>query len=267
MAGSARHRVGPPITNNSADRSTGLAADERRLRGSIRWKLHFLVMPRHGRGLSRHAQCPPPHPDPLRPQGRRGRRGWRHLPSLRQSLASSRLPLRLGGLRREGTEVERRLWRALRETAMKWRFRRQHPIGRRIADFACPARKLVIELDGGQHAEREEADAVRSAEIAAHGYRVIRFWNHEVVENLESVLERVVRELESPPPLPGPLRPQGRRGGEAPSPPGRRGLGEVGATPPPRSPGPPRRRPPRRASGPRRPRSRRCRSRACPPST
>ncbi len=109
-------------------------------------------------------------------------------------------------LRREATDVERRLWRALRESALLWTFRRQHPIGRRIADFACPARKLAIELDGGQHAEGGAEDAARSAELAAHGYRVIRFWN-EVVENLDGVLLRVLCALESPPPLPGPLRP------------------------------------------------------------
>src|ERR1700674_4397051 len=70
-------------------------------------------------------------------------------------------------LRREGTDVERILWRALRERVVPWTFRRQHPIGRRIADFACPARKLVIELDGGQHAERMDADDRRDAELAA----------------------------------------------------------------------------------------------------
>ncbi|HEX5326877.1 MAG TPA: DUF559 domain-containing protein [Acetobacteraceae bacterium] len=101
-------------------------------------------------------------------------------------------------LRRDSTDVERRLWRALRECDMPWRFRRQHPIGRRIADFACPARRLVIELDGGQHDQQREADAVRSAEIAQHGYRMIRFWNSEVAENLDGVLQRVCQELACP---------------------------------------------------------------------
>src|SRR5579883_871395 len=105
-------------------------------------------------------------------------------------------------LRRDATDVERILWRALRERIVPWRFRRQHPIGRRIADFACPARKLVIELDGGQHADRMAADEQRSVELARHGYRVIRFWNNEILDNLDGVLEAIRQALEAPPPHP-----------------------------------------------------------------
>jgi very-short-patch-repair endonuclease len=94
-------------------------------------------------------------------------------------------------LRGDATNVERILWRALRESDLPYRFRRQHPIGRRVADFACPARKLAIELDGGQHADRMDADAARSAELARYGYRVIRFWNNDVIENLEGVLDKI----------------------------------------------------------------------------
>jgi very-short-patch-repair endonuclease len=101
-------------------------------------------------------------------------------------------------LRRDATDVERPLWRALRERCPDWKFRRQHPIGRRIADFACPARKLAIELDGSQHAERIDADALRTAEIERYGYRVIRFWNSDVLENIEGVLETVLHALEHP---------------------------------------------------------------------
>jgi len=86
---------------------------------------------------------------------------------------------------------------------MPYKFRRQHPIGRRIADFACPARKLVIELDGGQHADAVVADAARTTEIAAHGYRVIRFWNNDMLENLDGVMETIRRALE-PTPFPSP---------------------------------------------------------------
>ena len=107
-------------------------------------------------------------------------------------------------LRRDATQVEQRLWRALRATYPSAKFRRQHPIGRRIVDFACPAHKLAIELDGGQHLDQQEADAARSAELAQYGYRVIRFWNTEVIENLEGVIQVILMALEtsSPPPHP-----------------------------------------------------------------
>src|SRR5437763_11637623 len=100
-------------------------------------------------------------------------------------------------LRRNATDVEKQLWRALREFPIGYRFRRQHPIGRHIVDFACPGLKIAIELDGGQHALQVEADAARTEEIARHGYRVIRFWNGDVVNNLSGVLERIRQELEA----------------------------------------------------------------------
>ena len=105
-------------------------------------------------------------------------------------------------LRRNGTDVEQLLWRALRERLAPWKFRRQHPIGDRIADFACPAAKLAIELDGGQHAERAAADDRRSTELAARGYRVIRFWNGDVIDNLDGVLEMIGQALRGSPPHP-----------------------------------------------------------------
>ena len=113
-----------------------------------------------------------------------------------------------GRLRRDATEVEKRLWRALRTACPARKFCRQHPVGRRIVDFACPAHKLAIELDGGQHAEQQEADAARSAELVQHSYRVIRFWNTEVVENLEGAIQVILMALEtSGPDLTQPPRP------------------------------------------------------------
>jgi very-short-patch-repair endonuclease len=98
-------------------------------------------------------------------------------------------------LRREATQVEWRLWNALRQNNLPWKFRSQHPIGRRIADFACPARKLTVEIDGSQHAS-SRSDEHRTEELKRHGYRVIRFWNTDVMDNLEGVIEAIRHELE-----------------------------------------------------------------------
>ena len=99
-------------------------------------------------------------------------------------------------LRRDATEIEKQLWHALRAAMADFRFRRQHPIGAFIVDFACPSRRLAIELDGGQHGDRQQADATRTEEIARRGYRVIRFWNNDVAHNLAGVLETIRRELD-----------------------------------------------------------------------
>lgn len=107
--------------------------------------------------------------------------------------------IRARQLRRDATDAEKALWRALRESNLPFRFRRQHPIGPYIADFACPPRKLVIELDGGQHSETVEADARRTEELKKHGYRhVLRFWNNDVLRNLEGVMETIRTALEEP---------------------------------------------------------------------
>jgi len=95
-----------------------------------------------------------------------------------------------------------RFWFGLKDRLPSWKFRRQPPIGRRFADFACPREKLVTELDGGQRGVRRSADEARTAELAAHGYRVLRFWTIDVVENFEGVLETVRQALETPPPHP-----------------------------------------------------------------
>ncbi|HVL79264.1 MAG TPA: endonuclease domain-containing protein [Sphingomicrobium sp.] len=97
-------------------------------------------------------------------------------------------------LRRGSTDAERRLWRHLRSRQLEGaKFVRQFPIGPHVADFACRTAHLVIELDGGQHSP--DADAARTEIIEAFGYRVIRFWNNDVLQNTDGVLEAIRQEL------------------------------------------------------------------------
>jgi very-short-patch-repair endonuclease len=116
-------------------------------------------------------------------------------------------------LRRNMTDAERRLWRHLRHRqCAEARFRRQAPIGPYIVDFACFEHNLIVELDGGQHAERRE-DEARTAWLNSQGYRVMRFWNCEVFEDLEAILEAIGRALrDDPPPQPSPTRGEGVEG-------------------------------------------------------
>jgi very-short-patch-repair endonuclease len=100
-------------------------------------------------------------------------------------------------LRRAAIDAEKRLWRGVPDMLNEHRFRRQHPIGPYIVDFACPACKLAIELDGGQHAKQQEKDAARTQDLVRRGYRVIRFWNRDVIDNLPGVLELIQQQLNS----------------------------------------------------------------------
>ena len=95
-------------------------------------------------------------------------------------------------LRGDMTEAERRLWYLLRGHRFGGvKFKRQVPIGPYIVDFASLSQQLVIELDGGQHDSQREKDERRTAWLKADGYRVIRFWNNEVFENLDFVLQTI----------------------------------------------------------------------------
>lgn len=94
-------------------------------------------------------------------------------------------------LRRDSTDVERTMWRLLRDRRLGGaKFRRQVPIGPYVADFACVQHRLIVELDGGQHAENR-SDARRDVLLAAQGWRVVRFWNNDLIENRDGVLERL----------------------------------------------------------------------------
>ena len=113
-------------------------------------------------------------------------------------------------LRRDMTDAERGLWLGLRENRLG--FRRQAPMGRYNVDFVDHAAKLVVELDGGQHNEpsAQAYDEERTAWLASCDYRVLRFWNSDVLENLEGVLETIVRAA-SPSPQPSPIKGEGAR--------------------------------------------------------
>ena len=101
-------------------------------------------------------------------------------------------------LRANTTPHERTLWRALKELPIEGtHFRRQAPIGRYVVDFLCPAKHLIIELDGGHHNDDATAqhDSERQTWLEQEGYRVIRFWNSDVTGDLNAVLERIYVEL------------------------------------------------------------------------
>ena len=124
----------------------------------------------------------------------------------------SRLRDRARQLRHNQTEAEQRLWTRLRARQLCGaKFRRQHPIGHFIADFCCVEHGLIVELDGGQHAEQVEADQTRSAFLERRGYRVLRFWDNEVKEDIEAVLEQIAAVLSDPHPNPLPVRARERR--------------------------------------------------------
>jgi very-short-patch-repair endonuclease len=99
------------------------------------------------------------------------------------------------------TLAEHKLWQALRGKQIDGRrFRRQHPIDPYIADFACLEKMLIIELDGGQHQDQKEYDERRTKYLQQQGWRVLRFWNNDVMRNLEGVLSSVVDALSAAPP-------------------------------------------------------------------
>jgi very-short-patch-repair endonuclease len=95
------------------------------------------------------------------------------------------------------TEAEARLWSRLRMHQLAdVHFRRQHAIGPYIVDFCAPIEKLVIEVDGSQHLEQEDYDAERTLFLESLGYRVLRFWNHEVLGDMDSVLLATLQALQ-----------------------------------------------------------------------
>jgi len=115
-------------------------------------------------------------------------------------------------MRAEPTDAEKKLWRHLRSRLAVdgTHFRRQVRLGSYIVDFACHQARLIIEVDGGQHTESVSADLERTKFLEAQGYRVLRFWNNDVLRNIDGVLEAIQSAITSTP-TPNPS-PQG--GGE-----------------------------------------------------
>jgi very-short-patch-repair endonuclease len=105
---------------------------------------------------------------------------------------------RARGLRREPTDAEKKLWYRIRARSLGGhKFVRQEPIGPYVVDFVCREQRLVIEVDGGQHAT-DARDVVRDRWLAEHRYSVLRFWNHDVLRNMDGVLESIALALDGP---------------------------------------------------------------------
>ena len=122
-------------------------------------------------------------------------------------------PRQARALRQALTPAESVLWRELRDHKLGgYKFRRQQPVGPFVADFCCPAARVIVELDGDSHVAREHQDAARTAYLDADGYVVLRFWNPEVYDNLDGVLEAILtacndrvpagHSIKAPPPPP-----------------------------------------------------------------
>jgi len=118
------------------------------------------------------------------------------------------------GLRRRETDAELKLWRYLRSRQVAGaKFRRQHPVGPYIADFACPQCNLVVELDGSQHGGA--TDRERDRQLADPGWRVLRFWDNDALKETEAVLKTIFAEVSSPSPQPSPVQGRGNEKGKS----------------------------------------------------
>src|SRR3990167_4035724 len=117
-------------------------------------------------------------------------------------------------LRRNMTNAENRMWYYLRNRRLGgYKFVREHVIGNYIADFVCREKKLVIEIDGGQHIDAVEYDAFRTKDLEGRGYRVLRIWNHEIFKNIQGVMDSILNLLDTVPhkaPSSPTLLPKGR---------------------------------------------------------
>jgi crossover junction endodeoxyribonuclease RuvC len=125
-------------------------------------------------------------------------------------------------LRRDATEAEKRVWQRLRAHQPGAKFRRQQPIEGYVVDFVSFEHRLVIEIDGGQHSEDDEYEQARTRCLEANGFRILRFWNNDVMENIEGVFDRIVAALRERTAAPLPSRER-----KGPAPQAREGEGAV----------------------------------------
>lgn len=114
---------------------------------------------------------------------------------------TNRLTPKAKALRKNMTEAERKLWNKLRQKQLGVKFRRQQPIGRYIVDFVSFEKRLIIEIDGVS-TWRISRDAIRGKWLTKNGFKVLRFWNREVLENAEGVLKVIMREVVTLPSIP-----------------------------------------------------------------
>jgi adenine-specific DNA-methyltransferase len=123
---------------------------------------------------------------------------------------TERLRDRSRQLRRNQTDAEKALWRLLRASNLAgFKFRRQHPLAGYIVDFVCLERKLIVELDGGQHAQQTAYDQAREEKLQALRFRTIRIWNNQLLEEREAAATVILEALTAP--HPGPLPASGER--------------------------------------------------------
>jgi very-short-patch-repair endonuclease len=100
-------------------------------------------------------------------------------------------------LRKVSTPAESKIWSRIRNDQLGVTFRRQHAVGKYIPDFSSPKAKLIIELDGSQHLESEQYDEERTKYLELQGYKVIRFWNNDVMKDIESVIRTIIYAIET----------------------------------------------------------------------
>src|SRR5829696_6371305 len=117
----------------------------------------------------------------------------------RQSRSNPKTKHQAISLRKASTPAEQKLWTRIRNDQLGVTFRRQHAIGKYIPDFCSPKAKLIIELDGSQHMEQEAAqyDKERTEYLESKGYNVLRFWNHDVLKDIESVIRAIIQAMEA----------------------------------------------------------------------